>query len=795
MTFALIIHIWCRVCLRITLLVLKNIIFVSTTRSDFLKSLNIMNRLRFIISIIISFALQSATAQTANMVGDASDLGGDCFRITPDQQYQTGAVWYTEQLDLTRYFSLEVEMSLGTTDGEGADGCILGMQTEGVDALGVNGQFLGFGGISPSFGLEFDTFNNDTFEFNGDIAADHLAMLQNGDTNHNTANNLAGPVAIFPGGANAENGQPISLRLVWNPEVQEIKAYMDCNLRLSANIDLVNDIFQGETQVYWGFTGATGFYDNEHSVCLIEVSYLNPLESELLCEGETIQLAINSLTAENIEWSPSINIDNINSATPSVNPTTTTEYIVEYDKCGEQFSDTVLVEVISMDLDEVNDIEVCPGEEAEFTAVYNPLYDIEWSNGEVSTNSSVYFVAGNHWVEVSDGVCLKRMDFYLLENELPIIDMPTTSEYCELDSVLILPQALNSVIFFPVGVESNSFYLSVEGTYEVIAQDTLTGCVNSSEITISELPLPIIELESEYEICSFETLDISLSNLYSAEWSNGDFTNSTEYSNGGFHTVIAELNGCESSFEFELSINPLPVSNLPGDYTFCEDSTLTLASSNSNYNITWHNGLIGDEFTFTEPGEFPIEIEDAITGCNSAGILVIAKILNPELVLEEVYYLCEGEEIEIQPFFENAESLYWSSGIEADSELFSEPTEFEVTIFNDCKTENVTSQIEGVICDCIPYIPLAFTPDNDGINEVFKPILTCEPFEYSLAIYNRWGEEVFFSNDPEESWVGDDQKGDYYVPTGVYSYRLSYKSEQFDGVKVEIRNGMVSVIR
>ena len=754
-----------------------------------------MKKLRIIILILVSFTLQRVNAQTATIVGDASDLGGDCYQITPNQQYQTGAVWYTEQLDLTRYFSLEVEMNLGTTDGEGADGCLLGMQTEGINALGVNGQFLGLGGISPSFGLEFDTFNNDSFDFNGDIAADHLAMLQNGDTNHNTANNLAGPVAIFPGGANAENGQSISLRLVWNPVIQEVKAYMDCNLRLSANVDLVNDVFLGETEVYWGFTGATGFYDNEHSVCLIEVSYLNPLETEIICEGEEIQLEINSLTAENIEWSPSTNISDVNSATPLVSPSFTTEYIVEYDKCGEQFSDTILVEVISLNIDEVDDIELCPGEEAEFTAVYNPLYDIEWSNGEDATNSSFYSEIGAHWVEVTDGVCDKRVVFSLLENNIPDINMPTIAEYCEFDSVLIVPQALNSILFFPAGVESSSFYISEEGVYEVIAQDTFTGCVSSAEITVTESPNPIINLENQYEICSYETLGMSLNDSYSVNWSNGDFTNSTEYSIDGVHSVIAELNGCESFYEFELSINLPPVSNLPGDYSFCEDSALILVSSNSDYSVTWHNGLVESEFSFNESGEFPIEIENEITGCSSVGLVVTSKILNPVLVLEEVYYLCEGEEIEIAPFYENAESLIWSTGVESETEFFSEPTAFEVTVFNECKTENVTSEVEGIICDCIPYIPLAFTPDNDGINEVFKPILTCEPFEYSIAIYNRWGEQVFFTTDPQIAWIGDDQKGGYYVPAGIYSYKLEYKSLQFDGVRVEIRNGMVSVIR
>ena len=64
-----------------------------------------MKKLRIIILILVSFTLQRVNAQTATIVGDASDLGGDCYQITPNQQYQTGAVWYTEQLDLTRYFS------------------------------------------------------------------------------------------------------------------------------------------------------------------------------------------------------------------------------------------------------------------------------------------------------------------------------------------------------------------------------------------------------------------------------------------------------------------------------------------------------------------------------------------------------------------------------------------------------------------------------------------------------------------------------------------------------------------
>ena len=46
---------------------------------------------------------------------------------------------------------------------------------------------------------------------------------------------------------------------------------------------------------------------------------------------------------------------------------------------------------------------------------------------------------------------------------------------------------------------------------------------------------------------------------------------------------------------------------------------------------------------------------------------------------------------------------------------------------------------------------------------------------YQLTIYNRWGEKVFWSEDPEEVWTGGRQGGDYYYPDGMYLYTLRYE--------------------
>lgn len=77
------------------------------------------------------------------------------------------------------------------------------------------------------------------------------------------------------------------------------------------------------------------------------------------------------------------------------------------------------------------------------------------------------------------------------------------------------------------------------------------------------------------------------------------------------------------------------------------------------------------------------------------------------------------------------------------------------------------------------YIPNAFTPNNDGINDAFKVIVS-DLVSYELTIYDRWGDWVFHSTDPEEVWIGNVKGGDHYAPTGLYSYQLKWKGRRTD---------------
>jgi gliding motility-associated-like protein len=93
----------------------------------------------------------------------------------------------------------------------------------------------------------------------------------------------------------------------------------------------------------------------------------------------------------------------------------------------------------------------------------------------------------------------------------------------------------------------------------------------------------------------------------------------------------------------------------------------------------------------------------------------------------------------------------------------------------------------------IYYIPNTFTPDGDLYNENFKPVFSAgiDIYQYKLLIYNRWGEIIFESNNPEVGWDGT--YGGVLVNQGMYIYQISYKELTKD--KRGVVNGHFNLLR
>lgn len=96
--------------------------------------------------------------------------------------------------------------------------------------------------------------------------------------------------------------------------------------------------------------------------------------------------------------------------------------------------------------------------------------------------------------------------------------------------------------------------------------------------------------------------------------------------------------------------------------------------------------------------------------------------------------------------------------------------------------------------DLLWYVPNSFTPNGDGFNEVWKPVgNTVDVRDYQLAIFSRWGEQVFFTKDIDKGWNGDHSGDSYFVNTAVYTYIITFSSATTEE-KYEI-TGHITVLR
>ena len=95
--------------------------------------------------------------------------------------------------------------------------------------------------------------------------------------------------------------------------------------------------------------------------------------------------------------------------------------------------------------------------------------------------------------------------------------------------------------------------------------------------------------------------------------------------------------------------------------------------------------------------------------------------------------------------------------------------------------------------DLIFYIPNTFTPDGNKYNQTFQPVFSTgfDPYNYTLIIFNRWGELIFESHNSEIGWDGT--YGDELMQDGTYTWKITYVIKETQETKEII--GHVNIIR
>ena len=160
--------------------------------------------------------------------------------------------------------------------------------------------------------------------------------------------------------------------------------------------------------------------------------------------------------------------------------------------------------------------------------------------------------------------------------------------------------------------------------------------------------------------------------------------------------------------------------------------------------------------------------------------------------------LCIGQQLLLNANIpKEADSVIytWQDGSKDSVLLVSQSGTYWVSAYIEDYKITVTDTIRVNYTDCTPpkyplWIPNSFTPNGDGLNDVFKPETIAEMEEYKMLIFNRWGQQIFESNNINKAWDGK-YKG-RIVESGVYTYRIEARDKLTKEKKVY--NGRVTLV-
>lgn len=332
-------------------------------------------------------------------------------------------------------------------------------------------------------------------------------------------------------------------------------------------------------------------------------------------------------------------------------------------------------------------------------------------------------------------------------------------------------------------------------------------------ITVNPLPQPVITGVSA--VCEGANSVLSTTLPYTSYlWSNNSSASTLTVNQTGNYTVeVTDANGCKkTSPAFAFIAHPYPVVSFTNDTSrTCEITNIHFFSqtiSQPGATFQWSVGdsvfsnMVNPSLVFSVPGTYPIKLVVANPfGCTDSLIKNVPVFFYPlpvakfkaDPMMTNIY----SGPVQFTDESDYAVNWKWVFGLgdtlfeQNVSHYFSDIGEFPVKLIVENISGCVDSAEQTIVVNPF-WLPNAFTPNNDGRNEVFfDPGFNMDYSGFKLRIFNRWGQMLYQSDSPSSPWDGSDGRGGL-APQGTYVYSLSVTTK---GGKRHDYNGTVTLLR
>lgn len=328
--------------------------------------------------------------------------------------------------------------------------------------------------------------------------------------------------------------------------------------------------------------------------------------------------------------------------------------------------------------------------------------------------------------------------------------------------------------------------VSTAGTYAVTVSNG-TGCTATDNIIVSyTFTPPVVQLPNDTAYCGNFSQTLSTANANTL-WSTGAIAAQITVSSAGLYW--AELsNGCGANRDSVLIAQlTLPLVNLGADTTICFNQSVVLSSPSSTGTLLWNDGSTGTTLVANTAGTYWLQVSQ--NGCRATDSIVVGTGIGPVFSLGADTVVC-GKELLLAPNISGAQYLWQDNSTDSVYHLTSNGI-YSVTVSNSCGNSTDEIKVWVHADECELHIPTGFSPNHDGVNDLFRAISYCSVPKFDLHVYNRWGELVFETTDIESGWNGNFRNAPQ--PMDVFAYYASYYNE-CEGVEKHVA-GNVSLIR
>ena len=454
--------------------------------------------------------------------------------------------------------------------------------------------------------------------------------------------------------------------------------------------------------------------------------------------------------------------------------------------CGSD-TDSVYIDVDSvLVVDLGSDTILCTGEQT--TLFSNVIGDSYLWNTGTTLDSLVVIYQDTYSLDVTN-ICGTFSDtIAVYYDNSPITNLGPDSTYC-LNSLVDLNAYWSRASYLWSTSETTpDITANFSGNYSVQVTNL---CGYDGDTVNIQYDVPInFNLGVDTLLCEGDSFLLSAP-AHNATWVwNTTATEGTLMVNQPGTFSVTATNVCgDFSDAISIRLETVPVINhLVTDTAFCEGNTYIVnVIQNNATSILWLDGATDYLQEFDSAGYYSYSLINVCGVTSDTFELEIQYPADADLGNDTI--ICYGEQI-TKAFNYPNHTYQWHNGLTDSVRYITEPGLYGVTIFSPVGCESY-DDIEVASCEAQLFIPNAFTPQSgDNLNNTF--VIKGEGIrKFRIVIYDRWGTEVFQSQDQHQSWDGT-INGEP-AATGVYSYKVWYNTGQSSESVSKV--GVVNLLR